>query len=712
MIHRTKGEFPLMRFRHLALSLLAFTLAGSAGMAATTDDDPYIWLEDTYGAKPIEWVEAENERTFAVLKTDPRYAGFYAEALKIVQAEDRIPTPAFLDGAIVNFWRDATHVQGVWRTTSKAEFQKAAPQWKTLIDLDALGKAEGKTWVWKGAVCEPQGERRCLVQLSDGGEDAVSVREFDVPSAAFVESGFNLPTSKQDLAWMDADTLLVARDWGGGTMTASGYPFVVKALRRGAPLTEAKEVYRGAASDVGVAPFSLIDGKGNRAIGIVRATTFFGSEKYLLTDKGAAKLPFPDKSDISGLVDGRMIVRLNEAWTPEGSQPIAAGAIVAVDLAALRAGTAPKVETLFSPGPRQSVDEIATTRSAVIASIYDNVRGRAVVFTPAGTGWAQRDLALPDNASITVTAASERTDDAYALVTGFLTPNSLWSIDTASGAALETKALPAKFDASGLVVEQYEATSTDGTKIPYFVVHRRDIVRDGTTPTIMTAYGGFQVSNTPYYAPATGKLWLERGGAFVVANIRGGGEFGPAWHEAGLKTKRQIIYDDFAAVGEDLIARGITSARRLGIYGGSNGGLLMGVEFNQRPDLWNAVVIQVPLLDMMRYEQIAAGASWVDEYGSVSIPEERAFLEQISPYRNVKKGGHYPEPFIWTTTKDDRVGPVHARKFAARLKEYGIPYLYYENIAGGHSGDSNLNQVAERNALEMTYFTRKLMDSR
>jgi prolyl oligopeptidase len=333
-----------------------------------------------------------------------------------------------------------------------------------------------------------------------------------------------------------------------------------------------------------------------------------------------------------------------------------------------------------------------------------------VVFTPAGTGWAERNLALPDNASITVTAASERSDDAYALVTGFLTPNSLWSIDTASGAALETKALPAKFDASGLVVEQYEATSTDGTKIPYFVVHRKDTALDGSTPTIMTAYGGFQVSNTPYYAPATGKLWLERGGAFVVANIRGGGEFGPAWHEAGLKTRRQIIYDDFAAVARDQISTKLTTPRRRGRRGGSNGGLLMGVEFTQHPELWNAVVIDIPLLDMIRISKIAAGASWQGEYGDIADPAVRAFWEKLSPYQNLKRDGKYPVPFIFTTTKDDRVGPQHARKFAARMEEYGLPFYYYENTEGGHAAGANLKQSAHTSALEMIYLTRKLMD--
>ena len=331
------------------------------------------------------------------------------------------------------------------------------------------------------------------------------------------------------------------------------------------------------------------------------------------------------------------------------------------------------------------------------------------MYTPEPGGrWSRRALALPDNATVGIVDTDLHSDQAFIDVTSFLTPSSLWYADLGSSKLEKVKTLPPKFDAAGLSVEQLEAVSRDGTKIPYFIVHRNEIKLDGSTPTILTAYGGFQVSNTPYYSAATGKLWLERGGAFVLANIRGGGEFGPAWHEAGLKTKRQRIYDDFAAVAEDLIARHYTSPARLGIRGGSNGGLLMGVEFNQRPDLWGAVDIEVPLLDMMRYEQIAAGASWVGEYGSVSVPEERAFLSTISPYQNLKAGVHYPLPLVWTTTKDDRVGPQHARKFAARLAALGLPYLYYEVIEGGHGAGATLEEKSAMTAREFTYFSRQL----
>lgn len=699
-----------------ALSILC-TAGGDMG-AADESDDPYVWLEDVWGQRSLDWVNAENARTLAILKADPRYPEFYAEELKVAQAEDRIPTPSIIGDRITNFWRDSAHPHGLWRVTSKADYRNAAPAWSTLVDVDALSAEEKVNWVWLDEEwnwnlhCEPVAERACLLPLSDGGEDAITLREFDLAGGKFAVGGFLLPHSKQQYAWTDENTLLVSRDWGEGTLTESGYPFVVRELKRGQPLSEAREIFRGAASDeVGTSPQVFVDGQGRKAAILARFRTYFVSDKYLVTDAGVEQLPLPGKSDVVGLVDGRLIVRIDEDWTPAGMSEIPAGSIVAIDLGEWKSSKAMTPQVVFSPGPREAVEDVSVTRSAVIAAIYDNVRGRAYIFTPSGSGWTSRRLPLPDNAAIDLLATNSRSDDAFLSVTSFLDPDALWAIDAASATAEPIKALAAKFDSSQLVVEQFEATSKDGTHIPYFVVHRRDLTFDGSTPTILSAYGGFQISSTPYYPADKGTLWLERGGAFAIANIRGGGEFGPAWHEAGLKTKRQCVYDDFAAVGQDLIRRRITSPRRLGIAGGSNGGLLMGVEMIiQHPGLWHAVTIAVPLLDMLRYEQIAAGASWVGEYGSVGVPEEKAFLASISPYANLKPGVSYPEPFIWTTTKDDRVGPAHARKFAARMMEYGLPYLYYEDTAGGHSGDADLAQVATTNALVMIYFTRKLMD--
>ena len=692
-----------------ATAMLASTSTFAQTAAMTKPDtaaDPYLWLEDKDGAKPLAWVEAENAKTLPRLENDPRYAVFHAEALAISAAKDRIPMPEQQFGRIYNFWRDAEHPHGIWRWTTAASYATATPDWTTTLDLDALGKAEGKTWVYKGATCLQPEERLCLIGLSEGGEDAVTYREFDLAKGAFVDGGFVLPKSKQGAVWIDADTLLVSRDWGAGTMTASSYPFVVKLLRRGQPLAAATEVYRGEPGDqLGTYASTLTDAKGNRVVFIERQKTFFGSDKLVWTAKGGAKkLDIPARATPDGMIDGQVIFETSDPW---GVVP--AGAIASVPLAEIDRGMAtPRV--IFAPNARQAIVGSDTTRDRLIVLYTDNVNGRVAVYTPGGGGWTARQMTLPDNVSFGIAGTSDRNNDAYLATTGFLTPTTLGAFDVARTAApVPVKALPAKFDASGDVVDQYEATSTDGTKVPYFVVHKKGVALDGTTPTIMTAYGGFQIPMLPSYAATIGKLWLERGGSYVLANIRGGGEFGPAWHDAGRKTHRQVIYDDFASVAKDLFARRLTSAAKLGIYGGSNGGLLMGVEFNQHPDLWKAVVIQVPLLDMIRYEQIEAGASWVDEYGSVSNPEEKAFLETISPYQNLKKGVAYPEPYIWTTTKDDRVGPQHARKFAARMKEYGLPYLFYEDTAGGHSGDADIAQGARLQALQMTYFAQKLL---
>jgi prolyl oligopeptidase len=696
-----------------AMLLAATALAAMPALAQTaamthadTATDPYLWLEDKDGPRALAWVEAENAKTLPRLQNDPRYATFYSDALAIASAKDRIPMPNQMFGRVYNFWRDADHPHGILRWTSEASYTTATPTWTLALDLDALGKAEGKQWVFKGISCLQPEERLCLIALSEGGEDAVTHREFDLGANGFVPGGFLLPKSKQDVSWLDRDTLLVSRDWGAGTLTQSGYPFVLKTVKRGAPLDAATELFRGEAGDqVSTGSTVLTDAKGNRAVFIRRGVTFFGTQIAMLTSAGkVVKLDLPPRTRPAGLIDGQVLFRTSDPW---GDVP--AGAVASVPLKELEAGRiTPTV--IFAPGPRQSLDEMATTRDKLLLVINDNVRGRASVWSHGAGGWTSRAVALPDNASLGVASATDASDHAYLSVTGFLTPTSLWSMDAgAADAPRQIKSLPAKFDASNLQVEQFEATSTDGTRVPYFVVHRRNVPLDGSTPTIMTAYGGFELAMLPSYSGVTGKLWLERGGAYVLANIRGGGEFGPAWHDAGRKTKRQVIYDDFAAVGKDLSARRLTSAARLGIYGGSNGGLLMGVEFNQHPELWKAVTIQVPLLDMIRYQHIAAGASWEDEYGSADKPEERAFLQTISPYQNLKRGVAYPEPYIWTTTKDDRVGPQHARKFAARMAEYGLPYLFYEDTAGGHSGDADIEQGARLQALQMTYFAQKLM---
>jgi prolyl oligopeptidase len=691
------------------MAVLGATAAGADTKPAGTED-PFLWLEQVDGARAMQWVRAENAKTTAALDKDSRFPDLFKQALEIAQAKDRIPEPRFIGGQIFNRWQDADHVHGIWRRTSLADYQQATPAWTTVLDLDALTKAQKANWFWGGADCEEPGERFCTIRLSDGGEDAVTVREFDLRTSGFVKGGFSLPKGKQDTAWLNQDELLVAREWAPGQLTRSGYPYVVKRIKRGQPLSGAVEVSRGTASDVGVSPLELSDGAGHRAVVIQRSLSFFEADYHLVGRGGTAKLALPLKSDLEALVQGRLIVSLREDWKTADGQMFPQGSLVSIDLAAATAKPQQlKPALIYAPGPREALKQASATRSHLLVTVLDNVKGRAYVYTPeAEDRWSRRQLELPDNASIDLVDAELHGEGAFLSVTGFLTPTSLWLADLASGALAITKTLPAKFDASHHTVEQFEATSSDGTKVPYFVVHPIEMKLDGSTPTILNAYGGFLVSETPSYSAEIGKLWLERGGAYVLANIRGGGEFGPAWHEAGLKTHRQRVYDDFAAVAKDLIAKQITSPRHLGIMGGSNGGLLMGVQFTQHPELWGAVDIQVPLLDMLRYEQIAAGSSWVGEYGSVSNPDERAFLASISPYDNLRPGVQYPEALIWTTTKDDRVGPQHARKFAARLAAMNVPYFYYEVIEGGHGAGATLAEKAAMRAREFTYFARQL----
>ena len=686
------------------------TTVATASAASAPGADPYLWLEDKDGARAMAWVRDQNARTLPVLQGDPHYAKLYADALKIDQSEDRIPYPQFLNGAVYNFWQDATHVRGIWRRTSLQSYRSASPQWTTVLDLDALAKREHANWVWKGTDCAEPAEQRCLISLSDGGEDAVTMREFDLNTRRFVPGGFVLPREKQEVAWVDPNTLLVARAWQPGQLTKSGYAYVVKRLRRGQPLSSAVEVFRGTPSDVATNPFAVHDGSGHQAVLLARGVTFFTTQLYLLSGGKLEKLNVPLKADVSGLVDGKLLLSLNQDWST-GGKSFTQGSLVSVNLASARVNPNNlAAQLVYVPGPRESLDGVSVTKNRIVLTIYQNVRGRAFVYSPSGAGWSTQRLDLPDNAAIAVADSNTHDDNVFLTASSFLMPTTLYLSNTSRGNVERLKALPSQFDASSDVVEQHEATSKDGTKIPYFIVHRKNMRYDGMNPTVLNAYGGFQVSMTPYYSGTTGKLWLEHGGVFVLANIRGGGEFGPAWHEAGLKTHRQRIYDDFYAVGKDLIARKVTDPRHLGIVGGSNGGLLMGVEFTQHPEMWNAVQIEVPLLDMLRYEQIEAGASWVGEYGSVSVPAERAFLEKISPYQNLRPGVAYPEPFIWTTTKDDRVGPQHARKFAAKLASMHVPYLFYEVTEGGHGAGANLKETAKTQALGWTYFMMKLME--
>ena len=697
-----------MRLRLLATALAGVFLMG----AAAPEDDPYTWMEEIEGARALEWAKAENARSLPQLQNDPRYPGLYAEALKIATAKDRIPGVYFAgDGALRDYWQDAEHVRGIWRTAGVDSYRSGNAAWKTLLDLDALSKSENANWVWKGAECLAPDDRLCLVNLSNGGKDAVEVREFDAVAGRFVEGGFRLPEGKHRVDWIDKDTLLVVTEWEKGQVTTSSYPYIAKLLKRGQPLSAAKQVFTGQKTDGGYGVQSIVlrDPAGKvQAVVIQRPLDTFNAEYYLLVGDRPLKLDLPKKSSLQGYLDGRVIVSLEEDWTAKGMKE---GDLVDFDLAALkRKPDALTPSLVLRPTQSQSVEQVATTRGRLVVALLDNVKGQVLSYRRSGDGWTSTRLDLPKDSTIGIASASDQDDRLILNVSSFLTPSSQWLADAATGKPEQLRTLPARFDAADMKVEQHWATSKDGTKVPYFVVSKKDLKLDGSNPTLLYAYGGFLVSQTPAYAATAGKLWLEKGGVYVVANIRGGGEFGPRWHNAGLKLNRMRVYDDFFAVSQDLIDRKITNPKKLGIMGGSNGGLLMGVALTKRPELYNAVVIQVPLFDMIGYDHIGAGSSWIGEYGDPKVPEERAMLMSYSPYQNLKPGQPYPRVFIETSTKDDRVHPAHARKAAARLKEYGYDYLYYENIDGGHAAAANLNERAMRQALEYTYLMQRLMD--
>jgi prolyl oligopeptidase len=722
--------------KHFAFALVATTVPAAAAafparaqtsansapqVRVSEQPDKYTWLEDVHGEKPLAWVKAENARTAAVLEKNPHFATLDAEALKVLDSPDRLPAPEFHNGVVYNTWRDASHLRGIVRRTSLKDYLNADPKWETVIDYDALSKSDNQSWVGEGLACLAPLNELCLVSLSAGGEDAQTLREFDLRAGKFVDGGFVMSRGKQYGSWVDKDTLLIGRDFGAGTMSDSGYPITARVWKRGQPLESAKEIFRGETKDTSVTGYVVMDGQGHRAEIIQRSVNIFESENYIVLPDGPKKLSLPLKSTVQDMLGGQLLVKLEENWKPEGAaETIPQGSLVALDLAAVEKDPVHlKPVVIFSPTSQEFEQYFATTENHIIVSTLDHVQTRAYIYTLAGNGgesgsggtWARSSLPVPANLTIDSLATSATNDSFFFGMEGFLTPPSLFLGDASKGTLEPAKSQKPQFDATGLVVEQLDATSKDGTKIPYFIVHRKDMPMSGANPTLLTAYGGFQVSLTPFYWPVMGKLWLERGGVFVQANIRGGGEFGPAWHEAGLKTHRQLIYDDFFAVGQNLVSRKITSPSRLGILGGSNGGLLMGVEFTQHPEAWKAVIIQIPLLDMLSYEHLSAGASWVGEYGSVTVPEERAFLASISPYNQLKPDVKYPEPLILTTTADDRVGPVHARKFAARLEEFHKPFLYDEITEGGHGEGADHKQDARTEAVYFTYLMMKLMDA-
>jgi prolyl oligopeptidase len=688
----------------LVLAMVAAApLHAGVNKETKTVEDPYIWLEDVHGEKPLAWVKEQNARALGLLQADPDYKSDYDTLLAFLDANDRIPYGALNHQYVFNYWQDEKNPKGVWRRTTIADYANASPAWETLLDVDKLSADEHESWVYKGSACTPA-LTRCLISLSRGGGDAVVVREFDVATKSFVKDGFNLPEAKTDIAFVDDNTVLFGTDFGKGSLTTSGYPRIVKVWHRGEAIADAKTVLEGKSEDVAVSPSVLRDGDHSIPV-IVRAPSFFETEYHLASADGQwSKLDVPLSAVLQGAVHGQLVFTLREDWKQPGGKVIAKGSLIAFSL---KDAAHPDVAVLYTPGARASVEEVATGRDAVYASIFDNVMGsiHAFRFDTDKKAWSDTQLSLPPAGATHVVSTNDYGPEAQFRFESFLTPNTLYA-DDGSGRPKSIKSAPARFDATGLVTEQHEATSKDGTKIPYFVVRKA-----GATvpqPTILYGYGGFEISQTPRYWESMGKLWLSRGGALAVANIRGGGEFGPAWHDAALKTNRQKAFDDFAAVAADLSKRGVTTPKQLGIMGGSNGGLLVSTVMTQHPELLGAVVCQVPLIDMVRYTQIGAGASWIAEYGDPADPKMRDAILKYSPYQNVKRSVKYAPVFFVTATSDDRVTPVHARKMAARMMEQGHEVLFFENLEGGHAAAADHRQAAEMWALTYVYLKREL----
>jgi prolyl oligopeptidase len=671
------------------------------------EHDPYLWLEDVDSERALEWVAARNADTEAELTAAPGYAALRTRLKTILDSKDRIPYVGKHGDWFYNFWRDAGHERGIWRRTTLDQYRKPEPEWETVLDLDRLARDEDENWVWAGATfLKPHGER-CLVSLSRGGGDAHVVREFDLDTKAFVEDGFILPEAKGSVAWIDRDTLFVATDFGPGSMTSSGYPRVVKEWRRGAPLPEARLVYEAGPDDLSASGwFDYTPGYERQFV--QRQIGFYSSELFVRDPAGGAltKIDKPEDADAFTVRD-QLLIQLRSDWRA-GPATWPQGALLAIDFARFQDGDR-DFSALFTPGETTSLDGIAVTRDAILLTVLDKVKNRIVELRRADGAWQRREVATPGMGALGVSGLDELASSDYFLtVTDFLTPSSLYLGRAGSDERELLKSMPAFFDASPYAVSQFEAVSRDGTRVPYFVVMRKDTPMDGANPVLLYGYGGFEVSLTPFYSGVTGEAWLARGGVYVLANIRGGGEFGPRWHQAALKEQRQNAFDDFLAVAEDLVARKLTSPRHLGIMGGSNGGLLVGAALTQRPELFGAVVCQVPLLDMRRYHRLLAGASWMGEYGDPDQPEEWAYIGQYSPYHRVSPQQRYPRVLFTTSTRDDRVHPGHARKMAALMQEQRHDVLYWENTEGGHAGAANNEQTATMWALSYSFLWQEL----
>jgi prolyl oligopeptidase len=700
--------------RSFVTTITSTTVAVMLSKSANSEPVPtdnYLWLEEVQSDRALTWVKSKNAKSTSLLKSRPEFAPARAKVLEILNSKDKIPYVSRFGNFVYNLWTDEKNQRGLWRRTTLTDYQQPQPNWETVLDLDDLGKQENQSWVWGGVNALGPEYRICLIFLSPGGSDAVVVREFDLVSKKFVTEGFTLPAAKSSVDWKDADTIYVGTDFGLGSMTASGYPRVIKEWRRGTPLAQAVTRYEGKTTDVSAYAWTS-QAKGFERIMFGRSIDFYNGDLFLLEGEQLRQIEKPRDASFTPFRQWALL-KLRSDWNV-GSKIYQAGSLLITPYQNYLAGQR-NFSVLFEPTPTSSLADFELTENYIIVNILDNVKSRLVEWKYVGDRWVSRNVAIPANGTTSIgslydpSLTQDELADRYVIsYKDFLTPDSLFLGRAGSDDRTLLKQLPQRYDATGMSVQQYFATSKDGTRIPYFVVTPKDFQNNGANPTLLYGYGGFQVSEQPWYSGSWGNNWLQKGGVFVLANLRGGGEFGPNWHQAAIKANKQRSYDDFIAIAEDLIKRKITSPRHLGIMGGSNGGLLVGATFVQRPDLFNGVVCQVPLLDMQRYHKLLAGNSWMAEYGNPDNPEEWAYIKKYSPYQNVKRGGKYPKVFFNTSTKDDRVHPAHARKMVARMEEQGHEVLYFENIEGGHGGAADNEQRATLMGLEFAYLWRQL----
>ena len=698
------GKKKMKMFAVFAVLALFFLLHVSP-LLGQEESDPFLWLEEVEDQKALEWVKAKSGATVAELEKHPDYQPLNQKILQVLNSKERIAYPSLIGDYAYNFWQDETHPRGIWRRTLLADYFSATPDWETVLDIDELSRREGEKWAFKGATLLYPAYDLCMVYLSRGGSDAVEMREFDLVKKTFVENGFFVPQAKGSVAWVNRNTLLVSTDFGPASTTTSGYPRIVKIWHRDTPLNGARTLYEGRESDVR-AGGGLINTPERQYIVITRRITFFTSWSFVLENEKLVKLDIPDDAQFYGFFKNQMLVHLKSDWAIGGTT-LRQGSLISIDYDQFLMGER-SFAVIFEPDERSSLEEVATTRNALLLLKLTNVVSELFRYTLQDGRWISEKVAAPDLGSISLAATDHLSDHYFFTFTNYLTPTSLYYVPANGKKIDKVKSLPHFFAGADLLVEQFEVASKDGTKIPYFVVRPKKAKMNGANPTLLNGYGGFEIARRPIYSPTNGLAWLEKGGVYVVANIRGGGEFGPRWHQAALKENRQRAFDDFIAIAEDLIRRKITSPRHLGIQGGSNGGLLVGVAFTQRPDLFNAVICSVPLLDMQRYNKLLAGASWMGEYGNPDLPEEWAYISKYSPYQNLFADKRYPRVFFTTTTRDDRVHPGHARKMAAKMEAQEHPFYYFENTEGGHGSGVTNEQKAKMLTLEYIYLLKML----